>query len=266
MKTEIIMSVYNNIDSVRKSLQSLYHQTDTNFSLCLADDGSSDDIESLLEVFQEYSGGLQIRHVKQKDKGFRKAKILNKAINSSKAYWIIFVDSDCVFHPKFVEDHREMAKRNNYDDIITGPRVLLRDTLTKNIQFNKINLEYLYNPWRLLALSLSKKVAKPEQAIRYPKWLANRLKKPWPYGSNMSISKGHLLSVNGFDENFEGWGGEDIDLVNRLHRSGCEYQSLLGRCVQYHLEHPVREPNNSSGLTKSSLGDSCYASNGIDKL
>ena len=45
--------------------------------------------------------------------------------------------------------------------------------------------------------------------------------------------------MNGYDENFEGWGCEDDDLRLRLRRSGVRIRSILPWTYTYHLWHPT---------------------------
>ena len=45
--------------------------------------------------------------------------------------------------------------------------------------------------------------------------------------------------MNGYDENFEGWGCEDDDLRLRLRRAGVRIESILSRTHTYHLWHPT---------------------------
>jgi hypothetical protein len=56
---------------------------------------------------------------------------------------------------------------------------------------------------------------------------------------DFSIWREDYQRINGFDENFCGWGGEDDDLGWRLRRAGMRLQSLMRWTYSYHLWHPV---------------------------
>ncbi len=56
---------------------------------------------------------------------------------------------------------------------------------------------------------------------------------------DFSIWRDDFRRVNGFDENFCGWGGEDDDLGRRLRRAGVRLQSFLRWTNSYHLWHPI---------------------------
>ena len=53
-----------------------------------------------------------MKHIWQPDEGFRAAKIRNEGIRISKADYFIFLDGDCVPHPRFVEDHIQLSEEN----------------------------------------------------------------------------------------------------------------------------------------------------------
>jgi GT2 family glycosyltransferase len=85
----------------------------------------------------------------------------------------------------------------------------------------------------------------------------------------MSFFKKDLEMVNGFDEDFEGWGGEDVDLALRLYRSGIKRKLVYGNCIIYHLNHPMRSPlEKTVALLNASIQnlDRKVCKNGIQKL
>jgi hypothetical protein len=62
--------------------------------------------------------------------------------------------------------------------------------------------------------------------------------RPKLIGWNMAVWRDHLEQVNGFDEQFRGWGCEDDDLAARLRMSGVRIATALGYTHGYHLWHP----------------------------
>ena len=54
MLISVIVSTYNRPDALNLVLQSLNQQTDTNFEIIVADDGSRDETRVLVESFQKY--------------------------------------------------------------------------------------------------------------------------------------------------------------------------------------------------------------------
>lgn len=60
------------------------------------------------------------------------------------------------------------------------------------------------------------------------------------YSCNCSVPAEIFCALGGFDERYEGWGGEDIDLGWRLTKSGVPLYPLWGIGVGTHLDHPWR--------------------------
>ncbi|MDR2679323.1 MAG: glycosyl transferase, partial [Tannerella sp.] len=62
-------------------------------------------------------------------------------------------------------------------------------------------------------------------------------KKHISLGCNMSFWKKDCIAVNGYDEFFEGWGGEDFDFACRMVNRGIEKLHLKFSGIVYHLWH-----------------------------
>jgi hypothetical protein len=62
--------------------------------------------------------------------------------------------------------------------------------------------------------------------------------RPKLVGWNMAVWREQLEQINGFDEQFRGWGCEDDDLANRLRMSGARIATAVGYTHGYHLWHP----------------------------
>jgi glycosyltransferase involved in cell wall biosynthesis len=267
MKIEVIMSAYNNVVDLNIVLDAYLRQEYNNYSLCVADDGSDLSVGKLVETFKKK--GMNIRHVWHKDRGYRRAKILNKAIQSSEAQYIIFTDSDCIPAPDFIADHKKTASKKHYT---TGVRVYLKEDISNQLRSENLPVSKLFSIFWLLLKSIQGKVSKSEQAIRYPNWLLQlimKLKKQMSsFGSNIAMTRESLLKINGFDEDYEGWGCEDKDLLWRLEETGLTQQGEFGKCCQYHLHHKKTTENPMAKtlyLQKQKIGHiECL--NGIRKI
>ena len=71
--------------------------------------------------------------------------------------------------------------------------------------------------------------------------LIGKKDRPRIIGMNFSVWKADLVAVNGFDENYEGWGREESDLRTRLRCFGLKGRSLWPHCLGYHIWHPHEE-------------------------
>ena len=66
-----------------------------------------------------------------------------------------------------------------------------------------------------------------------------KVKSPKVYGCNISVGRDAYFEVNGYDENFDGFGKEDSDLRNRLRRHGTKAVSLWGKAWVYHVDDAI---------------------------
>lgn len=240
---EVIMAAYNQVLNTKIVLDGYLRQREKSFSICIADDGSGSQIKKLVDCYQ--SMGLNIRHVWHEDKGFRRAEILNKAIASSSADYIILTDNDCIPSKHFVSDYLETLDDGH---LFIGRRVDLYAPVTNRIKENELSLRLLENPAYLVTQSLIKGLKRPEMAIRFPEFICrlwNRKQRP-ALGANMAASRKALLAVNGFDNDYQGYGLEESDLEWRLLATGLKRKSVLGRCALFHLYHPTKEGSQAA--------------------
>ena len=78
----VIISTYNKPKFLEKVLTGYTHQSFKDFEIIIADDGSGEDTKNIIQKFNQLIS-QDIIHVWHKDDGFRKCKILNKAITKS---------------------------------------------------------------------------------------------------------------------------------------------------------------------------------------
>ncbi len=137
--TSVIICFYNRIDYLRLVLAGFENQTEQNFEVIIADDGSDKEIVNQLDkLISEYH--FRKKHIWHEDKGFRKNRVLNKAILASESDYLIFIDGDCIPHSHFVEGHLSNAKKNF---ILTGRRVNLSQEITNQLNLELIKQKYL---------------------------------------------------------------------------------------------------------------------------
>jgi len=245
MEIEVIMAAYNNVQDMKIVLDAYLRQTDQDFSICIADDGSRDAVKFLVYVYREL--GLNIRHLYQEDKGFRKARIVNLAIATSSSNYLIFTDNDCIPAAQFIADYRSAFCDNI---LIVGRRVDLYPPVSNALRTNSISLSKMESPLWLLFQSVIKGLKRSEVGIRFPSFICklwNR-KDRKAIGANMGISRTALLDVNGFDNDYQGYGFEETDLEWRLDKNGVKRKTVLGRCAMFHLYHPSKKETNESLL------------------
>lgn len=245
MKISVIVATYNRIDALDFVLQSLETQTDFNFEVLIADDGSRPDTKNFIDTFKLKSK-LQIKHIWHEDLGFRLALIRNLASAEASGEYLIFLDGDCVVQPDFVAQHRKLAQRSYF---ITGSRALLNEALTRDLlawpawDFQKFS-NHLFS-YRLSG-GINKywplKIKLGDGTWRnYKQFVWRRIK-----GCNLACWKADALAIGGFDETMTGWGHEDADFVFRLQNSGLIRKSGSWSTEVLHLYHRMNDQSNAA--------------------
>ena len=234
----MIISVYKNTEFLAAVLDSLSFQTDKRFEVIIAEDGNSPEMK---EFLSRHPLSLDYQHVCQEDRGWRKNEILNKAIHAAKSNWLIFIDGDCVLHPRFVEFH---LRRSHRKLILAGKRIKLDPftsglILDKQLPLPEVN-GYIWRNFQSIKKKGSRFVE--EGLFIDPMGIAGiipRLRRMHQLkGCNMSFHKEAIYAINGFDEDFIRPAiGEDIDLTWRFKKAGYRLSSLRNVAVQYHLHH-----------------------------
>jgi glycosyltransferase involved in cell wall biosynthesis len=243
----VIGAFYNRIEYLKLVLAGFEKQSLKNFEFIIADDGSGKAVvDEIKKNIPKYS--FPIKHIWQEDKGFRKNKMLNKAILASESDYLIFIDCDCVPHKAFIEGHINKAEQNI---LLTGRRVNLSQKITNQLTENNVRNGFLENhSLKLIIDGLFGNSIDVEKGFYFrSKFLLNYLnrKNRGILGCNFSLFKEDILKVNGFDERYQAPSiGEDSDLQLRLELIGVKVQSINHVAVQYHLFHKLqeRDPQN----------------------
>jgi glycosyltransferase involved in cell wall biosynthesis len=241
-KTSVIAAFYNNINYLEFVLAGFERQSENDFEIIIADDGSNETVVKEIE-YNAPNYPFRIKHIWQQDKGFRKNRILNQAILASESEYIIFIDSDCIPHSKFVEEHLNEKETNK---VLTGRRVNLSQKITSQLTEYKIKNGFLENQYlKIIDDGLFGKSYDVEKGFYLnSKLLRKTFNKKYRglLGCNFSLYKKDLLDINGFDERYEAPSiGEDSDIEFRLGLNGVKVKSLNHIAIQYHLYHNLQE-------------------------
>jgi len=234
----VSLCTYNDRDIVEISLAAFARQRFPDFELIVADDGSSDDYAPILQAWAgRFVHGIQ--HVWQEHKGYRRARILNRAIYASRFDRLIFLDMDCLPHQDFVRNHLLYLEHGT---AVTGRRVhVRREVIPSPEAILEHGLALGFSS--LLLLWIKGKARAIEHGFLAP--LFYESSQTSLIGSNFSMYKSDLEAVNGFNEQYEGWGDEDNDMDFRIKLNGVRVRNLRNKVVQYHLVHPRRAAENN---------------------
>jgi GT2 family glycosyltransferase len=81
---------------------------------------------------------------------------------------------------------------------------------------------------------------------------AYRDKWVWCASNNLSVRRDVVGQIGYWDENFVGWGEEDMDFAFRLHNSGLTSIMVISSAAQaYHLDHHIDHERNALTLRRN---------------
>ncbi len=260
LRASVIVSTYNRPFYLERVIEGYLRQSLPPSEIIVADDGSTDETALKIESLQA-SSQIEIRHVWHEDRGFRLAAIRNKAAAASKGEYLIFCDDDSIPSQRLVEDHLRHAERGFF---IQGHRVLLGEKISESFRAGDESLP------RLLQLAIAGQAGNMINALRLPLPLIRKSDSLRGIrGCNMSFFRTDLFQVNGFNEDFEGWGKEDSELVVRLYKLGVRRKDLKFRGCCFHLFHPHYSSDklerNIKLLEEAKGSDTVYCPSGLDK-
>lgn len=259
MQVSLIITTYNWKEALQLSLQSVLNQTLLPLEIVVADDGSGPDTAALVGEVGA-SSPIPIVHSWQEDEGFRSARSRNKAIAKARGEYIILIDGDIVLEPHFIADHRAFA---NPGFFVQGSRALLGQQLTdKALESGQMHLSLLAS-----GVDNKKNCLRSALLARFFSFKSNKLS--GIKTCNFAFWKQDALRVNGFNEDFIGWGREDSEFAARLLNSGIKRQNLRFHALGYHLHHQVNARDrltvNDSILKATIVEQRSWCERGLDQ-
>ena len=202
--------------------------------MIITDDGSSElTVNKIKNIFSRYD--FTIKHVWQPKNGFRAAAARNNGIRHAKGDYLIFFDSDFLVLPQTVKNHLKASKRGRF--VAGSCKYLTEDQSAKifNSSISQSLIEKLYQ-------QLPEHEIKKEHYRYIKRTVLMRLglisARKQSLGGHFSIHRKDIERVNGYDENYVGWGGEDEDLGIRLVKAGIYCRSAIPYTKVLHIWHP----------------------------
>lgn len=259
MACSLVVTTYNRPDALDLVLQSALDQSEPPCEIIVADDGSAPATADLVSRHRA-SASIPLLHAWQEDRGFRAAESRNRAIARSTGEYVVIVDGDMLLHRDFIRDHRLLARRGSF---IQGSRVLLSPSNTRRrLESGEYRVPIfafgLGNRKNALRLPLLSRVLSRE--VRSLKGIRS---------CNMSFFREDCLRINGFNEEFVGWGREDSEFAVRLINSGVLRRDVRFSAIAFHLWHDESPREalaaNDRQLEAAISGKMTFCLNGIDK-
>jgi glycosyltransferase involved in cell wall biosynthesis len=257
VRTSLVVTTYNRKNALTLVLDSAVRQALLPDQLVVADDGSRPDTAEVVATFAARAP-FPVVHSWQEDLGFRAAASRNRAFARATGDYLVMVDGDIVLHPEFVRDHIRAARAGRF---VQGSRVMLSEASTAaalaagRVRFGPLapGLRNRLNAVHSRALSaLASRRNGDVFRVR---------------SANLACWREDVVRVNGFDEDFVGWGREDSEFVARLQHAGLERLQLKFAAIGYHLWHreEPREalPRNQQILEQTLATRRIRCTNGI---
>lgn len=245
-RVTIIIPVYNRLNLLNLVIKGIEHHGSFIQELVVSDDGSDEDVLGLLENYAT-DLNFNVKYLRQERNGFRAAKCRNNGIRAASGEYIIFIDQDIIpskgYYQRFVDNMEKGAFLVAYPVRLSKEQTsrittsVIEEADYKNIitkkQVRKIHAQFYQESYYFYKRKILKKI----------------IYKPKLRSGVFGIHKESLIKVNGFDENYKGWGNEDDDLGRRLCQSGIIGKNVFKDEYPIHLYHEphdaVERKNNS---------------------
>jgi glycosyltransferase involved in cell wall biosynthesis len=229
----LIVPTFERPESLRLVLASIECQAQISTSdleIIVSDDGSQDGTRDIVEQFRSDSR-FRLLFTTHPHDGFQLARTRNDGVRVSSAPYLVFLDGDCIAPRDHVAQHllrrrdrTAMAGFCYYLDQLTSAQI--DEAVVKAGTF-----EQLPTAAQRKQLARMDRKARLYALIRHPR-------RPKLYGGAFGIWRRDYELVNGFNEEFTGWGCEDDEFCLRLRRAGVRVGSILRWTRTYHLWHP----------------------------
>jgi glycosyltransferase involved in cell wall biosynthesis len=221
----VVIPTYNRHELLRRTLESLaaQHMDLAALEVVVSDDGSAD---ATAEVARSFAGRLRLRYVFQPDEGVRIATARNCGARLATSPLLLFLDTGVLAGPDLVSAHLRVHRE--YQQEAQGVAV--------------IGYTHGFNPLssfpELATMLAAHSLAEVRELLaddkRFRDWRhreferygfdLRRMYAPWTlfWTMNVSVRTADFRAVGGFDDQFQGWGSEDVDLGRRLAVSGVQ--------------------------------------------
>lgn len=243
MKVSLIIAVYKDYEALGVILNQLRVQTYQDFEVIVAEDACSQEIHRILDTYDD----LNLTHLYQEDKGIRKMRSQNRAVNAATGEYLIFIDGDCIPYHNFIEAHVLSASEGT---VLSGRRVNLGPKYSQGIRDGKISSEDVSRNYlkHFFPIFLDGKEGHAESGFSFPvggivdRFIISKLSRSTSIlGCNFSCYKDDIISINGFDESYgETAIGDDTDIEWRFLTYGMKLKSVKNFANVFHLYHEKR--------------------------
>lgn len=210
-KISVVIPTYNRRESVERVLESLVHQSldPREYEVIISIDGSEDGTRELVESFK---APYELKCLWRPNSG--RASALNNAMALVSSEIVIILDDDMKAPESFVEEHYKAHLKDPNLGVIGAAPIHIDPSST-------FTARYIADEFNSRLI----KVSAPDYDFQL-----------WDfYAGNFSIRRDTFLRAGGFNQSFNLYGYEDIELAYRLIKSGTRIvYSPEATCTQYY--------------------------------
>ncbi len=217
LKVSIVIPTFQRCNSLKRALTALNTQTfpKDQYEVIVSIDGSEDGTREMVENFKS---SYQLRSLWGPNTG--RAATRNRGISEAGGEVLIMIDDDMEPAPKFVEAHYSSHPTGTRYGVLGAAPILIDEASTPVAHY--IAKEFNSR--------LKDKMSDPNYKFEI-----------WDfYCGNFSILRKDLIRVNGFNESFANYGYEDIELAQRLIKSGVNIAFNPDACCIQHYDEDFR--------------------------
>ncbi|CAH8295289.1 GT2 family glycosyltransferase [Mariniflexile fucanivorans] len=184
---------------VTKCLESLKNQTNKEFEVVLVDYGSKAAIDELVLAYTF----VKLIKCKTEQQLWCKSRAINIVLKNCKTPYFFVGDMDMIYHPNFIETLQQLKQKQEAIYFQVG---FLNGTESKkDVSFHDYSINF----------------------------------KSYEDATGMTFFKTEALkSIHGYDEFYNGWGGEDTDVHVRLKNAGYKVNFYTEKVLMLHQWHP----------------------------
>ena len=248
-----IVTCYNHPEILKVSLESILAQRMPPDEIVVADDGSTEETFEVTRTLRRLTS-IPLIHIWQKDEGFRLNRSRNNALAVATGDYVVLSDGDCFFGSRFIGDHVGAARPGR---MVGGKRVQIQQERRDYILRTGDRRITVFTPGvlRRRYVIRSRLLSALTSETRSASVPLTPQRHPWAMGANMAFWRADAEKVNGFDERYVGWGGDDDDFTVRLIRAGIDWRGIRFLGSAYHFAH---EPRSFDPMVKKARFEESY--------
>ena len=228
----LLISTYHKPRHLKLVLACVAMQQDVDgkLELVVTDDGSTDETIEIVERFAQ-TVDFPVKLTTHRHRTFQLSRCRNEGVAASSAPYIVILDGDCLVPRDFILQH---LRRRKPRIVMNGDCFRLEEDVSACIDEATVRcVEFVDLP----SPAERMRVQCYDRAARWHNFIHHRTR-PHLLGGHIGVWRSDYERVNGFDENFEGWGNEDDDLGYRFRQAKIRIRSIVRWTNTYHVWHP----------------------------